>query len=204
MWITTVGTKPAPVLIQLAQPSPIKPSSELLHQGGLLSPAAGEMLNSCTCPSPSVPAFTEADTAAALTSRVTYIPTNAARLTSLRSCKHHASASWTCCSSSGCWGGRKNSSAKEAHTVQAKILPCLEGKDGTREKPVLAGGPNHAGQGRKSSCFTSWTLLVQIVVYLTTSESFKLFLQFHAALPLREQTFSAARVSLRTDLPEIR
>lgn len=72
--------KLALVLIQLAQPSSIKCFSELLQQGGLLSPAAGEMLNSCACPYPPASPFIEADTAAAFTSPVAYIHTNAARL----------------------------------------------------------------------------------------------------------------------------
>lgn len=43
-------------------------------------PSCWEMLNSCACPSPPAPAFIEVDTAAALTSPVAYIHTNAARL----------------------------------------------------------------------------------------------------------------------------
>lgn len=82
--------KPALVLIQLAQPSPINPSSELLHQGGLFSLAAGEMPNSCAYPTPPAPAFTDVDTAAALTSLVTYIHMNAARLMFFLFCKSHA------------------------------------------------------------------------------------------------------------------
>lgn len=89
-------------------------------------------------------------------------------------------------------GGRFHCLRKHILSKQSCSHVSMEkrGPDKTCCLLDLAGGPNHACQACKSSCFTFWTVLVLTVVYLTTSESSKWFLQFYAVLTVYEQTFS--------------
>lgn len=101
--------KPAPVLIQLAQPSSIKASSEPQHQGGRSAlPSAGEMLNSCTCPSSPEPALIRPGNIYTKMQQDSFYFSSVSTMLVLHKPTAHLLVL-----------GRMNSSAKEAHTVQA-------------------------------------------------------------------------------------